>query len=148
MKKSKNNKLIIGLISTVVILVTLLAVLNILRDSALHVIGLSEMEEILNDDSGTGTFVYIGRPTCPFCNEFEPILEGALQSLGQELAYFETDLADLENRTRRSEIQDQLGVTGVPVIVYIVNGETVASLNGLQQQEAVLEFFETNGGLR
>lgn len=138
----------IGAISVVVILIIAIAILNVLENTKLHVIGNSEMEAILNDDSGVGTFVYIGRPTCPFCNEFEPILEGVLNDLDRELPYFETDLADLEDPMRRSQIFDRLGVAGVPAIVYIVNGQVVDSLNGLQQQEAVLEFFEANGGLR
>lgn len=148
MSKSKNKNLIVGVVSTVVVLIAALVILTVLRGSNLVIIGISEMDAILNDQSGTGTFVYIGRPTCPFCREFEPILEGALSDLGQELPYFETDLADQEDVDRRVEIMSQLGLQGVPVIVYIVNGEAVEALSGVQQQETVLEFFDRHGGLR
>jgi len=144
MSKSKNTKLLIGLISMAVILIAAIAILNVLENrstetpggtteasdetteasdesTALHIIGNSEMDEILNDDSGVGTFVYVGRPTCPFCVEFEPILVGVLEEKGQELLYFETDLANLEDSDRRVQIMEHLGLAGVPAIVYVVN---------------------------
>jgi predicted bacteriocin transport accessory protein len=147
MNKSKNSKLIIGLASIVVSLIAILVVLNVLRGTRLVVIGISEMNAILNDQSGQ-EFVYIGRPTCPYCEEFKPVLEATLSELGQELVYFETDLADLEDQDRRIEILEQLGVGGVPVIVYIENGQAVDSITGVQTRERVLEFFESNGELR
>lgn len=148
MNKSKGHKLIIGVIALIVVLIAVLVTLNVLQKTRLHVIGNSEMEAILDDDSGRGTFVYIGRPTCPVCNEFEPILEHTLKRLSQELPYYEADLARLEDAQRSSVIFNRLdGVTGVPVIVYIENGQVVDALTGIHQQEAIQEFFEANGGL-
>lgn len=147
MNKSKSNKLIIGVIAFVVVLIGVLVTLDVLKETRLHVIGNSEMEAILNDDSGVGTFVYIGRPTCPVCVEFQPILERALNDLDQTLTYYEADLARLEDQGRASEIFNRLDVAGVPVIVYIENSQVVDTLIGNQPQEAVLEFFEANGGL-
>ena len=113
-------------------------------------VGNEEMYEILNDTSGEGFFVYIGRPTCPHCIAFEPTLEETLQYLDQELRYFQIDLAaeaDDESEMTMAEILGELGVAGVPRIVYIENGVAIDALSGNQAQEYVLEFFEENGGL-
>jgi len=120
-------------------------------DETLFYIGNSDMYEILNDQSNTGFFVYIGRPTCPHCRDFEPTLRETLRYLGQELRYFQTDLASTLNDQSEmtvSEILNALGVRGVPATVFIVNGEVVDELaTSDRTQEGIAEFFEANGGL-
>jgi len=115
----------------------------------LYYVGNDEMYEILNDTSGEGFFVYIGRPTCPNCVEFEPTLEETLRYLDQELRYYQVDLAfeGPESEMTVSEIMDELEVTGVPRIVYIENGEVIDGLSGNREKEDVISFFEENGGL-
>ena len=118
--------------------------------SRLIYIGNSEMYEILNDTSDEGFFVYIGRPTCPHCQQFEPTLEEVLQYLDQELRYYETDLATLddeESPMTRDEILTEIDGAAVPRIVYIENGVVIDALVGNQPQEYVIAFFEANGGL-
>ena len=113
-------------------------------------VGNSEMYEILNDASGEGFFVYIGRPTCPHCAAFEPTLEETLRYLDQELFYYQIDLAregDAESEMTMSEIMEEIEVTGVPRIVYIEDGLVIDSLAGNRSQEDVISFFDENGGL-
>ena len=145
MKKSKNKNLLIGL-GIFIFITVLLVALNVLRGSGLRMIGISDMEGILSDND-SGTFVYVGRPTCPACQQFEPILETTLADLGQELYYFETDRANSDDSDRTSAILNQLDVTGVPVIVYILNGQVIDSLVGVHDQDAIMEFFDAYGGL-
>ena len=150
MSQLKNSKAMIGLAGAVVILVAALVLLNGLNtgSSNLNVVGILEMDDILNDHRFEGTFVYIGRPTCPVCQEFEPILQETLSGLGQTLAYFETDLANGQDPARGAEILNQLNVAAVPTLVYIEGGQPIDALVGLHQQETLLEFFAANGGLR
>ena len=118
-------------------------------DGTLFYIGNAEMYEILNDRSGTGFFVYIGRPTCPHCREFEPVLRETLRYLDGEMRYFEIDLAretDAESEMTMLEILNELGVPGVPSTVFIVDGEVVDRLDG-REREDIISFFEANGGL-
>ena len=113
-------------------------------------VGNSKMYEILNDDSGEGFFVYIGRPTCPHCAAFEPTLEETLRYLDQELFYYQLDLAraaDAESEMTMAEIMGELEVTGVPRIVYIKDGLVIDALAGNRSQEDVISFFDENGGL-
>lgn len=119
-------------------------------DGTLIYIGNEQMYDILNDQSGTGHFVYIGRPTCPACQRFEPVLRETLQEIGQELRYYEVDLAretDSVSEMTVSDILGVLGINGVPSMVYVVNGEVVDSFTGVETREGILNFFEANGGL-
>ena len=120
-------------------------------DGTLTYVGNSDMYELLNDRSGTGFFVYIGRPTCPHCQIFEPILRETLQYLDRGMRYFEIDLAvsaDGESEMTMFEILEALGVLGVPAVVYMENGEVIDMIGGSNHtQETITSFFDANGGL-
>jgi len=167
--KANNSKKIIGII--LIVMAALIAIFIIAsviesndfqfgrddagRDDAgreeLFYIGNDDMYEILNDRSGEGFFVYIGRPTCPNCREFEPVLRETLQSLGGEMRYFQTDIAresDDVSAMTTIDILNLINVPGVPSTVFIVNGEVVDRLgNSERTPEGLNAFFEANGGL-
>lgn len=160
MKKSNAKKKIIGLVAGVVTLIVALIMASILEANGLRLnpsgnevltyIGNEDMYDILNDRSGTGHFIYIGRPTCPACQQFEPVLRATLQELDQELRYFQTDRAreaDDESEMTMIEILDALGIQGVPTMAYIVNGQVVDSFTRIETREGILAFLEANGGL-
>ena len=108
-------------------------------------IGNSEVEEILADTSEEGTFIYIGRPGCPICDNLEPILEDVLANLGIELLYFQVALAAEDDLELTEDLIDQMDVFGIPMIVYLEQGEVVDRLTGFQSEETLIEFFESNG---
>ena len=185
MKKSNSNskKMVIGLLATVGTLVLLLIVASVIeasdfsfsRDredqnqnqnqsqSVFNYVDVEDMQAILDDTSGQNFFVYIGRPTCPACQQYEPSLRLLLQDLGQELRYFELDrareiLQELDEAEVNADgadavtlVNQRIGVTSVPHMVLIRNGEVVDSADGVwllgNAQENTLEFFERNGGL-
>ena len=161
--------MVIGLIATVAALIIFLIVGSVLESSGfqfgsgttndnqevLPYVGVSEMQTILNSTSGEGTFVYIGRPTCPACQRYEPILRELLRDLDGSVAYFEIDRAretEADYEMTVTEINQIIGVTGVPHLVFIRDGEVVDfadghTLLGGDSREVTLEFFERNGGL-
>lgn len=111
-----------------------------------------ELYDILADMSNTGFFVYIGTPSCPFSQQFEPILVETLEELNLGLRYWQVDNAfEVEEELANEVFSNMLGQTrwngGVPVIKFIANGHIVDFLSGVQESETVIEFFERNGGL-
>ena len=161
MKKLNSRTKVIGLLIGVGILATVLIVGSILRESPnvqtelLPIIGNEEVYEILNDRSGEGFFVYVGRDTCPACLFYEPILRELLRDLGRTLRYFELDriLVEHTEAERMLEILQLLGAVNVPSIVYIQNGEVSLLCGedifviGVDPREVTLEFFNEHGGL-
>ena len=112
-----------------------------------------ELYDILADMSNTGFFVYIGTPSCPFCRQFEPILVETLEELNLGLRYWQVDNAfEVEEELANEVFSNMLGQTrwngGVPVIKFIANGHVVDFLSGVQDSEAVTEFFERNNGFK
>lgn len=66
------------------------------------------LEKIMN---GKDTlFVYVGRPTCPQCKEFEPILQKVLNNQHQSMGYYNTDNARKENEDKLEIMADSLGI--------------------------------------
>jgi len=177
-KKSNSIKVIGGLIIALISIAILLVVVNALdgsgdsddvqtdtndtaedetndvdnenNDDRLFYVGNTDMYEIISDRTGEGFFVYVGRPACPHCTAFQPVLEETLEYLDRELRYYQTDLAALgddDSEMTMAEIIGELDVTGVPRILYIENGSVVDALSGNQPKENVLTFFDDNGGL-
>jgi len=147
MKKSNFSKIAIGMVVLIVGLLIATFVLNRPEgDIQLVYIGNAEFEAILDDDSGEGTFVYIGRPTCPNCNILRPIVE-TLPGFDADLNYFETDMAMADDSEWATTLLERVELRGVPAIIYVENGVVVDRLMGVQSEDALTDFFERNGGL-
>ena len=116
-------------------------------EPGLYYIGNDELYEILNTEGDEGFFIYIGRPTCPMCQEFEPILNETLDDLEAALRYFQTDMARADDEDQMLLMLEALRITGVPIVVYIENRELRDFIMGVYTMEEVMNFFEYNGGL-
>lgn len=66
-------------------------------------------------------YIYFGRPTCPECVEFGPILEKELQKNNWTVYYFDTTYWKEDAQYER--ILDKYKVTSVPSLVRAVNGD-------------------------
>jgi len=115
-----------------------------------------EMAQILEDDSDYGIFIYLGMASCPACQQFEPILHATLAELGLGLRHFQLEDAMDEDQDVATEllaiISERATASwrdrgGVPVIKLFHNGRILDYLVGVQSQEAIINFFERNGGL-
>ena len=96
-----------------------------------------EMLEML--DAGFSWFIYVGRDTCPFCQEFAPILIDLVKERGlTSVIYFDTDAT--RGEPERAEVLDRLGVTAVPAFLYTKNGKVAKVLQDTTSREALLEF--------
>lgn len=109
-------------------------------DGALEVVE-SEYVQALLDAGGT-VFLYVGRPTCPFCREFQPILAQTLIDRGESIYYFEIDLAREANAGLTDEVLSQLGISGVPALLYLEDGVVVDQLTGVRTPEELNVFFD------
>jgi len=162
-KKNKNlkNKKLWAISGILILLVIIIA--GILessrvfdrRPNALPYIGVEEFSELLADNTNTGHFIYIGRPTCPVCRRYEPILRDILHDKNTSIHYFQTDLAmetDGDYAVDTLTLLQQLGVTSVPTLIYIENGVVIDiisnELGGRDARVATINFIENNGGFK
>lgn len=63
------------------------------------------------------TFVYLGRPTCQYCQQFVPVLHSIQQKLNIEVLYIDT--TDFKNDTALQDLVKQYSLSGVPSFLYI-----------------------------
>ncbi|EUJ31101.1 thioredoxin family protein [Listeria cornellensis] len=92
-----------------------------------------------NKESG---FVYIGRPTCPDCQAFQPTLDAALKDKEMRLAYFDTDAAQEKAEDKTKTFLQDMKVKTVPVIFYLQDGKEVARYDGNDDKAALKAWFE------
>lgn len=97
------------------------------------------LEKIMNEKDTL--FVYVGRPTCPQCKEFEPILRKVLNNQHQSMGYYNTDNARKENEDKLEIMADSLGINSIPAIIKIVDGKVIDRIIGLKNEKAIEEFI-------
>ena len=75
--------------------------------------------------------LYFSAAWCGPCKMLGPIME----SLSGQINY---EKIDVDNN---QDLSIQYGVRNIPTLVLVENGEAVGRLTGLQQKEAILEFY-------
>jgi thioredoxin 1 len=75
--------------------------------------------------------LYFSAAWCGPCKMLGPIME----SLSGQINY---EKIDVDNN---QDLSIQYGVRNVPTLVLVENGEAVGRLTGLQQKDAILEFY-------
>ena len=82
--------------------------------------------------------LYIGKTSCPACQEFVPLLKSAYDESGQpEVFYYDTDKAKHKKTVLRT-----LNVDEVPSLIYIKKGEVFDRLDNTADQNAIKVFLE------
>lgn len=89
------------------------------------------------------TIVFIGRPTCGYCELAQPIIENIAYENDLEIKYLNTDefSDDDEDKFMGSDEAFSNGF-GTPLLVVISNGEITGKLEGLVDKENYIDFFE------
>lgn len=91
--------------------------------------------------TGQTGFLYAGRPTCPHCQVFEPMLTEALTDRKISAYYYDTEAANVD-RDKKSEALEVIDVSAVPSFLYIQNGVIVDSLDDVSSEEALSVFLD------
>ena len=75
--------------------------------------------------------LYFSAAWCGPCKMLGPIME----SLSGQINYEKIDVDD------NQDLSIQYGVRNIPTLILVENGEAVGRLTGLQQKEAILNFY-------
>jgi thioredoxin 1 len=75
--------------------------------------------------------LYFSAAWCGPCKMLGPIME----SLAGQINYEKIDVDS------NQDLSIQYGVRNIPTLVLVENGEAVGRLTGLQQKDAILEFY-------
>lgn len=90
---------------------------------------IDDMEKKLSKGDFDGV-IYLGRHTCPACKVFRPKLNNAIKETGVKVYYVNTEVARGEDSEAMNHLQEELDVTGVPVMIKLENGKEIDRLEG------------------
>lgn len=79
-------------------------------------------------------FLYVGRPTCPDCEVFYPVLEKIVSARGQRIYYYNTEAKVSEKREMRKYVES-LGIDEIPMVLRVEQGKIEAHYNGQRDQD-------------
>lgn len=102
-------------------------------------IGNNELRALI--DEGETGFLYIGRPTCPHCKIFVPLLNNVTAQFSDEVYYFNTDAARSEDSAAMSELLGVLNISSVPTFMWLENGVEVSRLDDTENEQAIADFM-------
>ena len=100
--------------------------------------------EVFN--SSSKRLVYIGRPTCTFCQKLSPILEEVTKEYNIDYYYINTDeIQSNELAAILLKLGRKTSTFGTPYLAIVQNGEKIGEQPGYVEKEGLIEFFEKNG---
>lgn len=103
-----------------------------------------DWEKALKSD--TKQLIYLGRPTCSWCNKIRPELDNMRNKYGIDFVYINTDEtseSDLNFIFEKLEIDaDEFGT---PYLVVIENSKKIDEQVGYIPEEQLFEFYKKNG---
>ncbi|WP_002144581.1 thioredoxin family protein [Bacillus cereus] len=141
MKKLNKKKFFLALFIVIIILGTVIYFFG-QKNAEKSLVEVSNQELVQLLKSKENFSLYIGRPTCPQCKELEPILKDLLKESDKEIYYYNVDDARTENEAEMKRLIKSLGVTVVPTIEYIENGNVVDKIVGLQKKQEIKNFLK------
>ncbi|TCD45982.1 thioredoxin [Streptococcus sp. X16XC17] len=65
-------------------------------------------------------FLYVGRPTCPYCRKFQPNLDKAMEETQVSVYYLNTDEEEAKDIT---DFVDSQGIETIPHLTYYKDGQ-------------------------
>ena len=113
----KYIKFIIVLLS--ILLIIGYSICKINENKPVNLINVSSEKLFVMLDEEKTFFLYIGRPSCPDCEEYKPILEDVVLNKF-EVFYYNTD--ETREDKEYEDLLERLGVDAVPMLIQIKNG--------------------------
>ena len=151
----KNLGLILGIISTVLV-IGLLVLVMVLKPAdekkekiTLETAGFTEIDikgfvDLLNKDEKS--VVLVARPGCTYCVMFTPVLYEVKEELGLEVYYVNTDNFTEEDFAEFSSTNKYLQETewGTPLTMIVKSNTVIDAINGYVELEEAKDFFIKN----
>ncbi len=105
------------------------------------------IETYLNYYNGPATLiVFVGRPTCPYCEITQPIIRKIAKDYNLVIKYLNTDNLSDDDKAKFVQHNEMFSEGyGTPLILIIGNGEIKTSFEGLTDTEHFLQFFINAG---
>lgn len=126
---------------TIVIATILMLLLTGCSDIGIEEVKKSdEIMTLLKGESKEATFVYFGRPTCPYCQKFHPKLDNVVEKKEMKVLYYNTD--EHRDDSDFDQVLAEYKVEQIPYLAKVENGKIVAVLNDAKTEQDILNFIK------
>ncbi len=115
--------------------------------TAEEVLNLISIDQYLSIKSGSeAAIVYVGRPTCSYCELLKPSLNMITSDYGVVINYLNTDTlsSDEQQQFMNSDSYFNDGY-GTPLVLLVQNDEIVDMIEGYVEEDQVVSFFKEHG---
>lgn len=104
------------------------------------------VEEYLTIYEGADSqLVFVGKPSCPYCEIVQPILENLAYQYDLTIYYVNIDNFSGDDQVNFVQSNDYFKNFGTPTLLIVSNSEIVETLEGLTDTESYTSFLQTNG---
>lgn len=137
MNEKKKTIVVISIIAVILLFVILLIVRGDKESEELY----NQFETAFNGEENT--LIYIGRPTCPYCNLLDPNIKDMKERYGIDYIYINTDEF---GSSYRNKVMEKLGLSklGTPYLAVVSNGKVVDTQNGYADYDKLFKFLQEN----
>lgn len=106
-----------------------------------------DIDEYLDLKKGSkASIIYIGRPTCHYCQQMEPIVKNIVYEYGIKVNYLNTDELDDEGQADLIESDDYFSEGyGTPLLLVVKDDEIVDIQEGYTDKDTTVSFLQDNG---
>lgn len=131
-----------------IITILVVAVVAIIGVILLNVVTQKENEKIINNykelrKSKTEQLIYIGRPTCSYCQQLSPVLKEITEMYQVKYHYLNTD--ELNNTTLTKVLNLLNTDSSTPQLIIVKDDKIVGTQQGYTDREGLFKFLQENG---
>jgi len=141
MNEKKKLYIVLGVLVAIIVLIVGLIFADYKQQEKIY-------NEFLNAYNGSeNTLVYIGRPTCGYCNLLTPSLDEMADRYEFDYVYINTD--KLGNSFMQKIMKD-LNITsvGTPYLAIVSNSKVVSNQNGYRDYDETFKFLQDNNVIK
>lgn len=89
-------------------------------------IDVNGLDKAINGQLSGDYYILIGRPTCPYCRKFSPVVKTLAET--HKVYYFDIDANKITPKLRNI-VKKQLNIKAVPYITYVYNGKRTSGIS-------------------
>ena len=138
-----NEKRKLVTVLTIIVVVAALLTLSLIKDAKEDNAVVSSFHNAFA--GADAKLIYIGRPTCGFCNLVNPTIEEFAEKYNLDYLYINSDQL---SKTKLNKILDKLDVAyatfGTPYFAIVANNGVIASHPGYGPEEELFAFLQQN----
>lgn len=138
MNEKKKLIIILAIIALIVVGIVSFTIIENNKNDKVY----AEFEEKFNGEENS--LIYIGRPTCGYCNLLKPSLEDMVSRYNFD--YVDINIDEVNDKVL-DKVLESLKITslGTPYMAIVSKGEVVAVQNGYADYDVVFGFLQSNG---